>query len=161
MPRRIPVSKLEFNKIAVIRFGKTDEIMQTLPTIRVLKRQYPQAEIHFVVKEKYAEILQGVKEISKIHIIEKEQWGLTKIHDELAQEFINLVLDLQNDFQSGFLYSAFPSAPKLMYKKYLIQKFLLKFLKITPKKMIPPLWQRFLDTLPRQNYEVLKTDFEV
>ncbi|MCL1945919.1 MAG: hypothetical protein FWF51_02035 [Chitinivibrionia bacterium] len=159
MPKRIPLSEIEFGKIAIIRFGKADEIMQTLPIIRVLKRQYPQTEIHFIAKEQYCEVLRNVEELHKIHAIKKEAWALTKLHDELADEFINAVFDLQNDFRSGFLYSAFPGAPKLMYKKYLIESFLLKFFKITTKKPIPPLWQRFLDVLPRKNYEILDTDF--
>jgi len=161
MPKRIPMSEMDFGKIAVIRFGKTDEIMQTLPVIRVLKRQYPQAEIHFIVKEQYDRVLRNVKEIHKIHTVKREAWALTKLHDELAREFINAVFDLQNDFRSSFLYSAFPGAPKLMYKKYLTESFLLKFFKINPKKPIPPLWQRFLDVLPRQNYEVCDADFSV
>ena len=161
MPKRIPLSEWEYTKIAVIRFGGADEIMQTLPAIRVLSRQYADVQIHFVVKEEFAEILQNVKEITKIHKIKKEPWALTKTHDEIAKEHCGLVLDLQNDFQSAYLYSAFPSAPKRMYQKYMWASFLeklgIKSLGVTP----PPLWQRFLHTLPRQNYEVSERDFEL
>jgi ADP-heptose:LPS heptosyltransferase len=161
MPKKIPISQWEYTKAAIIRFGGKDEIIQTLPTIRVLKRQYENIQIHFVVKEEFADILKEIKEIDKIHAIKKEPWALTKIHDELVKEFIPLVLDLQNDFQSGFLYSAFPGAPKRMYCKYMIESFLEKYLQIAPKNPIPPLWKRFLHTLPRQNYEVLDADFEL
>lgn len=161
MPRRIPLSELEYAKIAIIRFGGADEIMQTLPLIRVLRRQYNDAEIHFVVRDEFAAILQNIKEITKIHRIKKEPFALTKTHDILAKEFCDLVLDLQNDFQSSFLYSAFPGVPKRMYKKYRIANFLEKFLKIKLKKPIPSLWKRFLNTLPLQSYEVFDKDFKL
>jgi ADP-heptose:LPS heptosyltransferase len=161
MPKKIPISQWEYTKAAIIRFGGKDEILQTLPTIRVIKRQYKDIQIHFVVKEEFADILRNVKEITKIHTIKKEKWALTKTHDLLAKEFCGLVLDLQNDFQSSFLYSAFPGAPKRMYSKYKIANFLEKFLKIKPENPIPPLWQRFLYTLPRQEYEISDKDFEI
>ena len=160
MPRKVPLYKLEFNKIAVIRFGKNEEVKQTLPTIRVLKRQYPQAKIHFIVKEQYADVLKNVKEIHKIHTIKKAMFALMETHDEVAKEFIDVVFDLQNDFRSAFLYSAFPYAPKVMYRKYMTETFLTKFLEIPLKDPIPPLWKRFLHTLPRQEYEINDADFE-
>ena len=163
MPKRIPVSELEFSKILIIRLEKSDEITQTFPAIRVLKRQYPQAEIHFAVKKEHAEILQKIKEISKIHVLDKnEKFPLTALHDKLAEEFFDLLVDLQCDFRTSYLYSCCPGAKKLFYddKKYFLQK-LLSFFKKGDKKPVPPLWQRFLYVLPRQNYNVLQTDFEV
>jgi len=158
MPRRIPVSEWEYTKVTIIRFGGKDEIIQTLPTIRVIKRQYKDIQIHFIVKEEFADILCDVKEITKIHAIKKEWWALTKIHDEMVKEYCGLVLDLQNDFQSSYLYSAFPGAPKRMYQKYTKENFLQK---LGIKQNIPPLWKRFLYTLPRQEYKVKDSDFVI
>jgi len=163
MPKKIPLSELEFSKILLIRLDKSDEIAQTFPTVRVLKRQYPKVEIHFAVKKEHAEILREVKEISKIHILDRnEKFPLTALHDELAEEFFDLLVDLQGDLRASYLYSCCPGAKKLFYgdKKYRLQK-LLSFFKKYNKKPVPPLWQRFLYVLPRQNYEVLQTDFEV
>ncbi|MDR0304368.1 MAG: hypothetical protein LBH98_06335 [Chitinispirillales bacterium] len=161
MPKRIQLSELEFTKILTIRFDKSDEVMQTLPAIRVLKRQYPQAEIHFAVKKEYADILTKVKEISKIHILDKdEKFPLTTLHDALSKEFFDLLVDLQCDFRSSYLYSCSPGAKKLFCKKYHIQKLLL-FFKKNAEKTFPPLWQCFLDVLPKQDYEVSQTDFEI
>ena len=162
MPKRIPLCELEFSKILIIRLDKSDEITQTFATIRVLKRQYPHAEIHFAVKKEHAEILQKIKELSKIHVLDKnEKFPLTALHDKLAEEFFELLIDLQCDFRTSYLYSCCPGAKKLFYddKKYFLQK-LLSFFKKDDKKPVPPIWQRFLYVLPRQNYDVLQTDFE-
>lgn len=152
MPKRIPLSDLEFNKILLIRFGKSDEIMQILPIIRVLKRQYPQVKIHIASKKENAEILKDVKEIEKIHILNKEEkFPLTALHDELAKEFFDLLIDLQGDLTASYLYSSCPGSKKLFIKNYFWKKLF--------GKEIPPLWQRFLHTLPRQNYEIKDSDF--
>ena len=163
MSKRIPLSELEFSKILLIRLDKSEEIEHAFPAIRVLKRQYPQAEIHFAVKKEHADILQKIKEISKIHILGKdEKFPLTALHDELAEEFFDLLIDLQCDFRTSYLYSCCPGAKKLFYsdKKYRLQK-LFSFFKKDNKKPILPLWHRFLYVLPRQNYDVLQTDFHV
>lgn len=162
MPKRIPLSDLEFSKILLIRLDKSGEIAQTFPIIRVLKRQYPQAEIHFAAKKEYAAILHKIKEISKIHILDADKkFPLTALHDELAKEFFDLLVDLQGDFRASYLYSCCPGAKKLFYKrkKYCLQKLLSLFGKNAERFTDEPLWKRFLDILPRQNYEVVKEDF--
>jgi ADP-heptose:LPS heptosyltransferase len=146
----------------LIRLDGNYEIEQTFPTISILKRQYPQSEIHFAVKKEYVEILSKIREIHRIHVLDKdEKFPLTALHDELAKEFFDLLIDLQCDFRTSYLYSCCPGAKKLFYSrtKHLLRK-LFSFFKKNAKNNVPPLWCCFLNVLPRQDFDVLQADFE-
>jgi heptosyltransferase-2 len=49
--------KRSYKKILVIRFSSLGDILLTTPTLRALKRWNPDAEIHFVVKSEYIDLL--------------------------------------------------------------------------------------------------------
>lgn len=136
-----------YDKILCIRFGSIGDIVLTLPAIRALRRTYPQAEIHYVSKAVFASVLSGVSEIAKVHTLENVRGGLTRLHDSLAAEHFDLILDLHNNFRSSYLYSAFTGRKIIRVKKYRIQKWLAVYGKRRSVNMVPA-WQRFVDTIP-------------
>jgi len=157
MPRRVPLSQLNFEKIAVICFGNDEILSHTLPVLRLLKKQYPKAKIIFAAREKYADSLLSVKEISKIYTLKHGFSALWTLHDELAEEFCDLVLDFQNDFSSSFLYSAFPGVPKRRFSRQIFTKLTNKLFGLHQK--IHGVRQSFLMALPKYDKKAENADF--
>ena len=95
----------------------------TTPLIRCLKEQ-TKAEIHFVTKKSFSEILKSNPNIDKVYTIEKE---ITEISAELKAEQYDFVIDLHNNLRSVRLKKLLkrPSAafPKLNPKKFILTNF--------------------------------------
>jgi ADP-heptose:LPS heptosyltransferase len=57
-------------KILLIRFSSIGDIVLTTPVIRCLRKQLPQAEIHFLTKPQYKSILEPNPYLDKIHVLD-------------------------------------------------------------------------------------------
>jgi heptosyltransferase-2 len=75
-------------RILVIRLSSLGDVLMTTPVVRWLKTQID-AEIHFLIKRKFVEVIQHNEFINKIHLYESD--GLIEI---LKQEEFDLVVDL-------------------------------------------------------------------
>lgn len=113
-------------KILVIRFSSIGDIVLTTPVIRCIKKRYPTAELHFLVKRSYAPILQHNPYIDKIHHFDS---NLTATIQTLKQEHFDFVVDLQRNYRSGRITTAL-SAPHATFPKHNIRKAVLVRLKI-------------------------------
>jgi len=111
-------------KILIIRFSSIGDIVLTTPIVRCVKKQIPDAEVHFLCKPEYKNILETNPYIRKIHFFDKENPYFWK---ELANEKFNYIIDLQNNFRSNKLCRKLnvPHAhfPKLNIKKWLLVNF--------------------------------------
>ena len=56
-------------KFLIIRFSSIGDIVLTTPVIRCLRKQYPDAEIHFLTKDSFRSIVANNPYIDKIHIL--------------------------------------------------------------------------------------------
>lgn len=56
-------------KILVIQLARYGDIYQTWPVLRSLKRHYPKSEIHVLVRERFAEGLNGIGISCSIHLL--------------------------------------------------------------------------------------------
>jgi ADP-heptose:LPS heptosyltransferase len=58
-------------KILVIRFSSIGDIVLTSPVLRCLKKQMPQARVHYLTKKRNADLLEANPYIDHIHLFEK------------------------------------------------------------------------------------------
>ena len=97
------------------------DIVLTTPVVRCVKKQIPEAEIHFLVKAQFLSVVENNPYISRIHIYDG---NLTKTIHELQKEQFDFIVDLHKNFRSFRIKRAlgFPSAsfPKLNFKKWLL-----------------------------------------
>lgn len=111
-------------KYLVIRFSSIGDIVLTSPVIRCLKKQKPDAEIHFVTKASFKVLLENNPYIEKVITFQKE---IDEIADALKKENYDFVIDLHRNLRSTRLKQKLkkPSAtfPKLNYKKFLLTTF--------------------------------------
>ena len=84
-------------KILVIRFSSIGDIILTTPVLRCLKIQ-KNAEIHFLTKKKYTDLLLSNPNVSKI--ITQESYSSNGFINDLKNEKFDYIIDLQNNFKS-------------------------------------------------------------
>jgi len=111
-------------KILIIRFSSIGDIVLTTPIIRSIKQQLPDAEIHFLTKEKFYPVLKANPYITRIHTFKDKLGGLI---NELKSFDFDFVVDLHRNLRSSRVKTALrkPSATfnKLNREKWLLVNF--------------------------------------
>lgn len=83
-------------KILILRFSSIGDIVLTTPVIRCLKNQTG-AEIHYVTKSKFSELLEEHPQIDKLWTFEKD-W--VELKAKLRAENYDLIIDLHKNIRS-------------------------------------------------------------
>ncbi len=85
-------------RFLIIRFSSIGDIVLTTPVIRCLKQQVPDAEIHFLVREKFRQVLEHNPYISRLII-----WAHSRelMMEELKAENYDFIIDLQHNKKSN------------------------------------------------------------
>lgn len=112
-------------KILILRFSSIGDIVLTTPVVRSIKKQYPEAEIHFCTKKSYVPLLEHNPYISKIIPLEGP---LKIVIREVRKTRYDYVIDLHHNLRTLILKSFLPLAtrvksfPKLNLRKLLAVK---------------------------------------
>src|ERR1700753_816068 len=129
-------------KILVIRFSSMGDIIYTTPVVRCLKKQLPDAEVHFLTKPAFKYIYDNNPYVDKLLLL-KEKLGDTI--DEIRDEHYDYIIDLHNNLRTAIIKARVP-VKSSTYKKQRFRKWLsLKF----RLKLVPPthLVERYLKTV--------------
>ncbi len=117
------LSQLLAVKILLIRFSSIGDIVLTSPVIRCLKQQCVGAEIHFLTKATYKEVLIANPYIDQLHLLGKNEKELIK---QLKAEAFDYIIDLHHNLRSLrfklALGSRSRSFDKLNWAKWLLVK---------------------------------------
>ena len=129
-------------KFLIIRFSSIGDIVLTSPVIRCLKKQVPDAEVHFLVKDKFRSVVEHNPNIDKLHVL-AHSWEL--MFEELKPEGYDYIIDLHHNIRSLKVKKALGVKSYSFYKLN-IEKYIYTSLKINvlPKKHIV---DRYLDTV--------------
>lgn len=134
--------KISLVNILVIRLSSLGDVLLTTPLLRVLKENFKESKIDFLVANPYQNILVNNPNLNNIYIYDKSKTlnEITYWKKNIAAEFPNrkydLIIDLQNNFRSRHF--SFGLANKILrYKKHRLEKLLLVNFKIKPQKVIP------------------------
>ncbi|MEX0967685.1 MAG: glycosyltransferase family 9 protein [Bacteroidia bacterium] len=84
-------------KILIIRFSSIGDIVLTTPVIRCLRKQFPEAEIHYLTKSANAQLLLHNPYLTKLHLLKE---SLQEVNKVLAKERFHYVVDLHNNLRS-------------------------------------------------------------
>ncbi len=115
------------SQILIIRLSSIGDIVLTTPVVRCLKTQMENAEIHFVTKEQYLQVVSSNPYISKVHLY---SGNLRKLIHQLRQERFDYIIDLQQNIRSNLIKFYFLNTPSYSYKKLTFKKLLLVRFKI-------------------------------
>jgi ADP-heptose:LPS heptosyltransferase len=109
-----------FMKLLIIRFSSIGDIVLTTPVLRSIRRQYPEAEIHFLVKQSFKPVIAHNPYINVIHTLDKD---LNENIEELKKIKFDYVIDLHRNLRTMRVKKAI-DAPALTFDKLNFQKWL-------------------------------------
>ena len=103
-----------FKKILVVKPSSLGDVVHSLPFLHVLKKKYPNAEVHWIIAKGLEGLLESNPLISRIWVIEKDKWrafkslsftlrNLNNLKKTLQEEAFDIVIDLQGLLRSGLL----------------------------------------------------------
>ena len=81
-------------KFLIIRFSSIGDIVLTTPVIRCLKKQVPDAEVHFLTKDSFRSVIEHNPYIDKLHVL-AHSWEL--MIEELRTEEYDYIIDLHHN----------------------------------------------------------------
>lgn len=130
-------------KILIIRFSSIGDIVLTTPVVRCLKQQL-QAEVHFLTKKPFRNILDANPYVDKVYAIKSK---IGEISEELKREQYDWVIDLHHNLRSlqvkRSLRVTSRSFDKINFQKWLMVRFKWNVL---PRTHIV---HRYLDTVKK------------
>lgn len=89
-------------KILIIRYSSIGDIVLTTPIIRTIRNQFPHAEIHFLTKRKFEDVLKGNPHINYYHYLDGDTQPLLL---SLIPIRFDIVIDLHKNFRSKYVLS--------------------------------------------------------
>jgi len=113
-------------KFLIIRFSSIGDIVLTTPVVRCIKLQFPEAEIHFLTKEKFYPVLKANPYITKVHTFQDDMGPLI---GSLKDQDFDFIVDLHKNLRSARVKIALRKASGT-FSKLNLQKWLLVNLKI-------------------------------
>ncbi len=136
----------EPRKILVIRLSSIGDILLTTPLLRLLKRRFQQAEIGFVIKKQFVDLIRTNKNVDRIFCFDASAGfaDLRRIKREIRDLGYDLIIDIHKNFRSYYLRRGLRNAKVVSYRKYLLQRFLLIKLGWNTYSQIVPVYQRYL-----------------
>ena len=111
-------------KILVIRFSSIGDIVLTSPVVRCIKQQVPNAEVHFLTKSIFKDLVAHSPYIDRVHTIEEE---VGEAIPALKKERFDLIIDLHHNLRTWRVKRALnvpaKSFPKLNFEKWMLVNF--------------------------------------
>jgi ADP-heptose:LPS heptosyltransferase len=108
-------------KVLVIRFSSIGDIILTSPVLRCLKHQRPEAEIHFLTKAQFRDLVAHSPYVDKVHTLEGE---LGEVLPALKKEGFTEIIDLHHNLRTMKVKRALGvpahSFPKLNIEKWML-----------------------------------------
>ena len=138
-----------FNKTLVIRLSSIGDVVLASPLIRVFRKQFPSAQIDFVVRKEYAELVRFNPNISTT--IEFDADGgfkeLQLLKENIRQERYDLILDIHNSLRSRYL-RFFSGAKKVVVidKRIIARTMLVRFKKNFYRNIVS-IADRYIETV--------------
>ena len=93
------------SKKLLIRLSSAGDVLLTSPLLKLMKGREPDSEIHFVVKEQYADLIRYNPNVNFIHLVQEHAdfHRLGDLRQEFLRERFDVTLDLHNNFRSIYL----------------------------------------------------------
>jgi lipopolysaccharide heptosyltransferase II len=118
------------NKILIIRFSSIGDILLSSPLIRILREKFPNAEIDYLTKSDYADLVKFNPNITSVIELRTDlKDELRKLKEQIRNSEYDVILDIHNSLRSRYI--RFLSGAK--YKGVVNKKILKRFLLVTFK----------------------------
>lgn len=129
-------------RILVIRFSSIGDIVLCSPVLRVLRNKFPKADIRFVTKAQYAELMEPNPNMNGVFLLKD---GLKPLVEELKAFRPELIIDLHHNLRTRIL-RALIGGKWLSFQKLNVEKWLKVNLKVDRLPDVH-IVERYIDTL--------------
>jgi heptosyltransferase-2 len=130
-------------KFLIIRFSSIGDIVLTTPVVRCLKQQVSGAEVHFLTKAAYRNLVDTNPYIDKVQVLDSN-WDL--MMHQLKTEQYDYIIDLHHNLRTLRIKKNIRTARSFSFNKLNIKKWLLTAFKINRLPAIH-IADRYLATL--------------
>ncbi len=97
-------------KILILKPSSLGDVLHALPVLRLLKKQFPESQIHWWISQSFAPLLEGDRDIAMLHLFKRNEFNSIRgwIHlfqtaRRLRNEQFDWVLDLQGLARSAIM----------------------------------------------------------
>ncbi len=122
-------------KFLIIRFSSIGDIILITPVVRCLRKQHPDAEIHFLTKEAHKDLVLNNPNIDKVHLLQDDFDAVVSV---LQEEKYDYIIDLHHNLRTLRVKKALKKVKSFSFNKLNVEKFIYTSFKINtlPKKHI-------------------------
>lgn len=104
--------------ICILRLSAIGDVCHTLAVVQAIQRQYPQAEICWIIGKTEASLLQGVPNIEFIPYDKKSGWkGILTLWQQLRYKRFDFLLNLQTAFRASVLSLGIKAKTKIGFNR--------------------------------------------
>ncbi|MGG7661478.1 glycosyltransferase family 9 protein [Dyadobacter sp. BHUBP1] len=136
-------------KFLILRFSSIGDIVLTTPVVRCLKKQMPEAEIHYFTKSKFEFLLRDNPYIDKVWLLEKG--NAKELLALLKKEKFDYIIDLHRNVRTLRIKWTL-GVPAFSFEKLNVQKWLMTQFKVNYLPSVH-IVDRCLDTLKTFNIQ--------
>ncbi len=146
MRRRQRESSAPPQRVLVVRFSSICDIVLASPLVRCLSRRFPQAELDFVTKELFADLVRFCPYVRQVFVLpEKGGWkALGRLKRLLKERHYDLVVDIHKNFRSYYLRLGLGAGRVVSYRKWRWARAVLIMTKRNLYPGVIPVYQRYL-----------------
>jgi heptosyltransferase-2 len=136
-------------KFLIIRFSSIGDIVLTTPVIRCLKKQMPDAEVHFLVKNSFRSVVEYNPYIDKLQVL-AHSWEL--MIELLKTENYDYIIDLHHNLKTLRIKRALKKKSFSFYKLNIQKYFYTAFkIKLLPKIHIVDRYMKTVESFGVKN----------
>ena len=133
-------------KILIIRFSSIGDILLTTPFIRQVRNKFPEAQIDYVIKSKFSELIKHNPNLNNIFEFgEPPALPLKSLIKNINHGKYSYIFDLHNNIRSNVLRHRIGANKKYHIRKNKIEQKILIWFKKNLYKKITPIPERYLD----------------
>ncbi|QLB21330.1 glycosyl transferase [Vespertiliibacter pulmonis] len=94
----------ELHSICVLRLSAVGDVCHTLAVVQAIQRQYPKAEITWIIGKLEANLLANIPDVKLIPYDKKSGWkGIVTLWGKLQTKQFDVLLNLQTAFRASFI----------------------------------------------------------
>lgn len=136
-------------RILVLRLSAIGDVVLTSPLLRRLRQRFPQAQIDFVIKHEFADLVRHNPHLSDVHTINPGSTlvDLRNVGKRLRQNHYDLAIDLHRNFRTALLLRACKPRRVLRFAKPRWRRFLYVKLGMDTMAGVPPVAARYLQSV--------------
>lgn len=104
------------SRILIVKCSSLGDIVQSFPVLSYLRDRYPEAEIDWVLEERFSQLVKSHPSVNQVISIDSKRWrDFPRWRGELRKKSYDVAFDLQGNIKSGIVLSQARAREKVGY----------------------------------------------